>query len=172
MRAHAISNTYSATAFTAHHQVKLMLIASQMKKAHLSDKFIAAAIRTALEYEGIADLIKLWANEKDPKERDEIIADIQELIDDCAVRGKAEHTSIKFNDLETIAKNIRQFKDNLLATVDQQGGLKRLAKLTGIPQPSLSRFFNTNAMPRRATLLKIAKALNLNEIKVTPEWIA
>lgn len=48
----------------------------------------------------------------------------------------------------------------------EQGGISKLAELTGIPQPSLSRFFNSNAMPRKATVLKIAKALNLDEIKI------
>jgi len=141
-------------------------------EAKLSNKFIASAICMALEYEGVADLIVLWSKEIDPKERDEIIADIQELIDDCAVQEKVEPTSIKFNDLDAIAKNIRQFKDSLLSVVDQQGGLKRLAQLTGIPQPSLSRFFNTDAMPRRATLLKIAKALELKDIKLASELIS
>jgi hypothetical protein len=55
-----------------------------MREAGLADEFIAAAIRTALEFEGVADLIYLWAEESDGKERDEIIADIQELIEDCA----------------------------------------------------------------------------------------
>jgi len=169
MRAHKI--TLSSNILSPHLQVKLFQLAKQMKEAKLSDEFIASAIRIALEYEGVADLIVLWSKEKDPKERDEIIADIQELIDDCAVQEKTELTSIKFNDLDAIAKNIRQFKDNLLAIVDQQGGLKRLAQLTGIPQPSLSRFFNTDAMPRRTTLLKIAKALRVKDIKVTEDWL-
>lgn len=170
MRAHKI--TLSSTTLTPHLQVKLFQLVKQMKEAKLSDEFIASAIRTALEYEGVADLIVLWAKETDPKERNEIIADIQELIDDCSIQEKVELTNIKFNDLDVIAKNIRQFKDNLLTIVDRQGGLKRLTQLTGIPQPSLSRFFNTDAMPRRATLLKIAKALGLKEIKITQDWFS
>lgn len=51
-----------------------------------------------------------------------------------------------------------------------RGGISKLAELTGIPQPSLSRFFSSNAMPRRSTLLKIAKALNLEGIKVDIMW--
>lgn len=172
MRAHAISLIYSEDSLTAEHQVDLFQIAEQMRKAKLADEFIVAAIRTALAYEGVADLVSLWAKESDPKERDEIIADIQELIDDCAQQEKIELTSIKFNDLDTIAKNVRQFKDGLLAIVDRQGGLKQLAQLTGIPQPSLSRFFNTDAMPRRVTLIKIAKALHLKEIEIAPDWIS
>ena len=73
---------------------------------------------------------------------------------------------IKINDLETIAGQIRAFKDSLLEAVNAQGGVTQIAKRTGIPQPSLSRFFNTDAMPQRSTLLKIAKALNLSAIPV------
>jgi hypothetical protein len=39
------------------------------------------------------------------------------------------------------------------------------SKITGIPQPSLSRFFNSNAMPRRQTLIKIASAMKVDAIK-------
>jgi DNA-binding phage protein len=108
----------------------------------------------------------LWKNEIDKKERNEIISDIQDLLDDCNQNRKAEEVYIKFNDLETIAKNIRSFKDSLLQIVNEHGGISYLAGLTGIPQPSLSRFFNSNAMPHRSTLLKIAKALELDEIKM------
>ena len=74
------------------------------------------------------------------------------------------------NDLDAIAKDIRAFKDGLLHIVDQQGGVSHLAELTGIPQPSLSRFFNSNAMPRRTTLLKIAKALELDAVEINTPW--
>ena len=54
--------------------------------------------------------------------------------------------------------------------VDKNGGLKKLAELTEIPQPSLSRFFGNATMPRRTTLLKIARALNLSQIEIATEW--
>lgn len=53
--------------------------------------------------------------------------------------------------------------------VDKNGGLKKLAELTEIPQPSLSRFFGSATMPRRTTLLKIARALNLSQIEIATE---
>ncbi len=112
----------------------------------------------------------LWADEKDHEEKKEIIADIQDMIDACEQKEKFEEMYIKFNDLEAIAKNIRAFKDSLYQMVMERGGISKLSELTGIPQPSLSRFFNSNAMPRRATVLKIAKALNLDEIKLDIMW--
>lgn len=151
-------------------QVKLFHIATKMQEAELSNSFIVNAVQAAFEFEGIADLMNLWVTEKDSKERDEIIADIQEMIDACSQKEKAEEIYVKFNDLDAIANNIRGFKDSLLQMVMERGGISKLSELTGIPQPSLSRFFNSNAMPRRSTVLKIAKILNLDEIKIDILW--
>lgn len=162
----SIANNHALSAA----QVKLFAIAVKMKKAELADAFIVNAVRTALEFEGVADLMTLWANEKDSEERDAIIADIHEMIDACQQKEKSEEMYIKFNDLDAIAKDIRAFKDSLYQEVMKRGGISKLSELTGIPQPSLSRFFNSNAMPRRATVLKIAKALDLDEIKMDILW--
>jgi DNA-binding phage protein len=151
-------------------KVEIVEVGHQMKQAHLSEEFIAAAVTTAFEYEGVYDLLKMWSNEDDPKERGEIVADIQELIDDCGQQEKDEGVYVRFDDLDAIAKNIRAFKDNLRALVDQKGGVKHLAALTGIPQPSLSRFFNSATMPRRTTLHKIARALNLSQVEIATQW--
>lgn len=164
----SFSNIFS---LDPHEQVLLFEIAHKMKKIGLSELFIAAAIRIGLEYEGVADLLKLWNEETDPKEQNEIVADIQDLINDCLQSEKLEYPIVKFNDLEMVAKDIRAFKDNLLMIVNERGGIKKLADLTDIPQPSLSRFFNSNSMPRRTTLLKIAKALNLDAVKISSKWV-
>lgn len=152
------------------HNVELYVIASKMRQHKLPDIFINQAIQTALSYEGVADLVRLWADESDPKEQNEIIADIQEMIDECNQLNKEEYPYIKFNDLDAIANDIRKFKDALLLIVKERGGVSYLSKLTGIPQPSLSRFFNSNSMPHRATLLKIGKALNLDALTLSTPW--
>ncbi len=150
--------------------VELFEIAHQMKLASLPNSFISAAVKTALAYEGVADLLKMWRDEEDADERNEIIADIQDLIEDCHQKEMEELPHVKMNDLDAIAKDIRTFKDALLHIVNQRGGISYLAKLTGIPQPSLSRFFNSASMPRRATLLKMARALELDAIKINTPW--
>lgn len=155
---------------SAHDKISLFRIAMEMRHEKLSEEFVADAIQTGLEFEGVADLIMMWSEETDSKERDEIIADIQDLIVDCNQMGKNELPSVNFNDLEAVAKDIRAFKDSLLSEVDARGGITKLAEKTGIPQPSLSRFFNSNSMPHRITLLKIAKALNLDAISVATPW--
>jgi len=92
------------------------------------------------------------------------------MIDECVPKEKTEEIYVKFNDLDAIASNIRAFKDSLLQMVVERGGITKLSELTGMPQPSLSRFFNSNAMPQRSTVLKIAKALDLGEIKMDILW--
>lgn len=154
------------------HDIKaeIIEIAHAMIQSGLPKPLIVDAVRTAYEFEGVYDLMKMWLEETDDHERDEVIADIQDLIEDCGQNEKIEGTYIRFDDLDMIAKNIRSFKDNLRIIVDQNGGVGKLANLTGIPQPSLSRFFESASMPRRATLLKIAKALNLSQVQIATEW--
>lgn len=145
-------------------------IGSKMHSVGLPSKFIAQAVDLSAEFGGILKLMKLWADENDQKERDAIVADIQELIDDCSVQGKSSAPSVRFDDLERISADLRAFKDSLRVIVDERGGINRLAELTHIPQPSLSRFFNSGAMPRRVTLNKIARALGLSEVQISTNW--
>lgn len=63
------------------------------------------------------------------------------------------------------------FKNRLRQAVDAWGGINKLARETSIPQPSLSRFFATASMPRRTTLYKIARALELSERDIATDWI-
>lgn len=146
-------------------------VVHKMKICKLAEEFIEAAFQAALKYEGIFDLMLLWHDEKNQLERDAIIADIQELLDDCQQQGGVKTSCIQMNDLDAIGKDVRAFKDHLLIKVNEQGGISHLSKLTGIPQPSLSRFFNSNAMPRRTTLLKIAAALDLASVEITMPWV-
>lgn len=152
-------------------QSELFKIAIDMKIAGLQEIFIVNAVRVALDFDGVADLMKLWAKESEKQEKEEIIADIQDMIDACTQKVKNEPLYIKFNDLEAIAQDIRAFKDSLLQIVFENGGVGRLAELTGIPQPSLSRFFNSNAMPQRVTLIKIANALKLDKVRIAFKWM-
>lgn len=151
-------------------EMEIIEIGHQMKVAGLPSAFISSAVKTAFEFEGVYDLLKMWVEEEDPKERDLTIADIQEMIDECSQKDVVEGVYIRFDDLDKIAKDVRKFKDSLRAIVDQNGGINKLSELTGIPQPSLSRFFTSTSVPRRITLFKIAKALGLNQVQISTEW--
>ncbi|PIZ03380.1 MAG: hypothetical protein COY58_09450 [Gammaproteobacteria bacterium CG_4_10_14_0_8_um_filter_38_16] len=102
-------------------QMHLFQIAFQMKSAELPSDFIVLAVKCALEFEGVADLLRMWEEESDEQERDEIVADIQDMIDACSQTGIREETAIRFNDLDAVAKNIRAFKDGLLSEVVERG---------------------------------------------------
>src|SRR3990167_1597941 len=129
MQARSVSKSGAQKNNNDHHnahsdeQLHLFQIAFQMKSADLPSNFIVAAVKCALEFDGVADLLRMWEEETDKKERDEIIADIQDMIDACAQTGVREERYIRFNDLDTIAKNIRAFKDGLLAEVIERGGI-------------------------------------------------
>ena len=151
-------------------KMELMEIGIEMHKSGLSNKFVTDAVETAFEFEGVYDLMKMWSEEEDSSEQGEIVADIQELINDCTQKEKIEGVYIRFDDLAAIATNIRGFKDSLRIKIDAVGGIGELSKKTGIPQPSLSRFFNSASIPHRATLLKIAKALGLSQVEIATEW--
>lgn len=51
-----------------------------MNQVGLPHEFIANAVQTAFEFEGVCNLMKMWADETDERERNEIVADIQKLI--------------------------------------------------------------------------------------------
>jgi len=156
----------------SNHNATLFEVGSAMILAKLPIDFVSVAITSALKYEGISDLVILWANENEEKERNEIVADIQDLIDDCKKTSIENRSYIKFNDLDNIKDNIRDFKDKLLIEVNKKGGISELSKITKIPQPSLSRLFNSNSMPRRQTLLTIASALKLDGISLNEPWVS
>lgn len=155
-------------------KVRVYQIAADMKNAGLSSSFIAGAVKLAEYYEGAYDLFELWASEEDQEEKDQIVSDLQDEIDEYAEQPKEplKKPYITYNDLELIAKDVMSFKAHLKTMVDQWGGISKLAKETGIPQPSLSRFFKTASMPRRTTLYKIADALNLSEKEIITDWAA
>jgi DNA-binding phage protein len=151
-------------------RMEAFAIGVQMRASGLPDRFIVQAIDLSEEFKGILGLLRMWRDESDPSEREATIADIQELIEDCSQQGKVEAAYIRFDDLECIAADVRKFKDNLRVLVDARGGIGKLSEVTHIPQPSLSRFFNSAAMPRRTTLNKIARALNLSQVQIATGW--
>ena len=143
-----------------------------MRNEGLEGAFICSLMEHCLPYEGIRDLMELWFEETDPHERDKVVADLQESLDDIvsAPQKPEERPYLRFDDLKEIKHDVLAFKNRLRAEVDRQGGISVLARKTGIPQPSLSRFFSSSAMPRRTTIYKIAKALNLPESAIGFTW--
>ncbi len=157
---------------SSEHQVDLFEVATEMRSVGLLDEFIADAVAVAREYEGVYDLMMMWSEVADEAERNELVADIQDMIDECVEPARPrKERYVRFDDLDWIADNIMTFKDNLRREIDNQGlTLTELSKRTGMPLPSLSRFFNSASMPRRTTLLKIADALDLSAVEIATDW--
>ncbi len=145
--------------------VQLYRIAAEMKKAGLSEDFIVKAVHLAEAYEGARDLFHLWDEEDDSQERDEIISDLQESIEDQDEwkRGSKIRKPLSNKDVDEMMKRVVDYKKNLRKKVDRWGGISKLAEQSGLPQPSLSRFFNTASLPRRSTLSRILSALGDDE---------
>jgi DNA-binding phage protein len=158
--------------------VHVYQLASEMAKVGLSDKFITAMVGLASQYEGVYDLMVLWSEENDQGEKDHIIADIQELIDGnadkverCEAGRIVKKPKLSFDKLDTVGSAVLAFKAELRKKVDKWGGISKLAEVTGMPQPSLSRFFSSASMPRRVTLYKIAEALSLPKEQIDFDWV-
>lgn len=65
--------------------VEVFEIAVRMKKVGLPCEFVIQAIKLAVEYEGGYDLLNLWDEETDQKERDALIECIEDTIMDCKI---------------------------------------------------------------------------------------
>lgn len=150
-------------------------IANTMLAVGTSREFVASIIWLAFRYEGIYDLLIMWSTENDPELKDEIIADLQEEIDESSKvllpKRLEKENYLHFDNLDEIAKDVMAFKKNLKTEIERWGGISKLSKETGIPQSSLSRFLNTPSLPRRITLEKIAKAMKLQDTHFLSQWL-
>ncbi len=151
------------------HALEILIM---MRNEGIEDAFIDCLMEHCQRYEGLKDLMQMWFEESDEGEKELIIADLQETLDDIinAPKEPEERPYLHYEDLKSIQHDIHDFKNKLREEVDRQGGITALARNTGIPQPSLSRFFSSDSMPRRTTLYKIAKALNLPESAIGFKW--
>lgn len=148
-------------------------IAALMIKSGLPSKFANKVQEHAKEYEGSFNLMVMWQQESEQDERNEIIADLQEAIDDedNHQANQKVRPKINFDNLELIASDIITFKKKLRSIIDQRSSIRIVSEKTGIPQASLYRFFNTASLPRKSTLYKIANAIDLDEADIASEWM-
>ena len=153
--------------------LNLATIMVAMKDAGLDHAFIVKASELARTDQGTYDLMALWLSAApDAGERDEIVADIQDSLDDYAdaPQEPTQKPYIKYDRLEDVAQRVMSEKAKLRQLIDRHGGVSAVAAKCGIPQPSLSRMLNSASIPRRSTLYKIANALGLSEEDVVVEW--
>ena len=153
--------------------IHLATIIVAMKDAGLEHHFIASVDKLARIEHGVYALMAMWLDAENSEERDEILADLQDSLDDFAAAPPEplRKPYIAYKDLGAVAAEIVAFKQRLRALIDRNGGVSKVAKLTGIPQPSLSRLLNSASMPRRTTIYKIAEALNVPETEINSSWV-
>ncbi len=157
--------------------IPLAHIAEKMLLEGLSQEFVFSLFPLAFHFEGVYGLMVMWSEEDDQELKNEIIADLQEEIDEeqgseiVFPKHLEKEDYLHFDNLEEIAKDVMEFKKHLKIEIERLGGISQLSKETGIPQSSLSRLLNSPSLPRRSTLAKIAKAMNLKESPLLSKWI-
>lgn len=155
-------------------KIEIYKIAVMMHERGLASSFIVEAVEAALGYVGALELMELWSEATEDAERDEIIADLQDEIERRREKdGKGNglrSPQIVFDDLARSAQGVLQFKQELRQIVDRWGGIAKLSRATGIPQPSLSRFFSSSSLPRNLTIYRIVEALLPPEAAESFQW--
>lgn len=61
---------------------RILDIVSEMYDAGIERSFCTSAGELAMDFEGIYDLLVLWSEETDPAERDAIIQDLEDTLED------------------------------------------------------------------------------------------
>jgi hypothetical protein len=141
-------------------QRRVEAIAKRMRVEGLPEGFIDRALRAALiPQPGMIDAFFDWDIARDPLEREEVVADIQGLL---FVDDRDPAIAALFADPDRVSASVAELKRRLRPIVDQQGGIHALAERTGIVLPWLRRFFDTAAVPPRAALTLIKRALSLS----------
>lgn len=151
---------------------KLHVYGIAVSMAHsLPAAFVVKCVELATVSRGIHDLMVLWREFADePGAQEQVVADLQDAIDEAAERPPAEKPKVTYDQLEGVARRVVDFKANLRKKVERWGGISQLAKATGMPQPSLSRFFASASMPRKTTLYRMAQAMDLPEADIVFDW--
>ena len=73
---------------TSEEQIRLHEIAAIMNNDGIDESFTAAAVKLGEVYEGAFDLFCLWADEKDDLEKENIISDFQDEINEYKEQSK------------------------------------------------------------------------------------
>lgn len=147
--------------------------AVEMGKSGLPVHFVASVMELATEEQGAYELLELWHEADSKSERDEIVADLQDAVDEFADAPGAPRVKprIDFDGLDNVIKDVLMHKQRLRNLIEKHGGVSAVARKAGIPQPSLSRMLRSASMPRRSTLYRIATALNVDESAIVGDWV-
>lgn len=146
---------------------ELELIALRMLRT-LPREWVYRVAEQAQTRESYRMFLVMWRDAEDDAERDAVVADLQELLDDR--EPSPDRPVIRSSaDLDALVRQRRAHKDHLRAMIDARGGVSEVARKAGIPQPSLSRMLTSGAAPRASTLAKLAAAMGVSVSRLTPD---
>ena len=96
-----MNNRESYSSEEVNNSLHVLDILNEMRNRGLESAFIVSLMKHCLRDEGIRDLMELWFDEVDSQERDKIIADLQDSLDDItnAPQSPEERPYFNFNDL-------------------------------------------------------------------------
>jgi len=153
--------------------IQLARIVVAMSDAGLDAGFVRRANDLAREDQGAYELLELWSEEEDEREREEILADMQDMLDeaDDLPARPLEKPYIGFDQLDDVAARVRTHKEHLRQLIDAHGGVSEVARQAGMHQSALSRLLNSASMPRRSTLYRIANAMGVSESEVATDFV-
>src|SRR5262249_34930253 len=126
---------------TDEEKLNVYRIATAMAASGLPASFVTRAVEIASFSEGAHDLMLLWEEfGDDPAAQEQVVADIQEAIDDSdeshSARRPTQKAKVVYGELRGISTDVLRFKERLREKVDRWGGISKLAAATGMPQPS------------------------------------
>ena len=159
---------------TTHDQIiRMAEFVTAMSSAGLDRRFVASCSELARTDQGIYELMELWYEADSEDDREETLADLQDLVDEAAdlPSQPTEKPYVPFDGLDAVASTVMEHKKRLRDLIDKHGGVTAVARKIGMPQPSLSRLLNSASMPRRTTLYRIANGLGVPESEVVGEWV-
>ncbi len=153
--------------------IRLAHIVVEMNAAGLDQAFVRRAHDLAREDQGAYELLELWSEEDDQAEREEILADMQEMLDeaDDLPTRPLEKPYIGYDQLADVATRVRAHKQHLRRLIDANGGISEIARRAGMHQSALSRLLSSASMPRRTTLYRIANAMGVSEADVATDFV-
>jgi hypothetical protein len=99
---------------------ELVPICNEMLAVGLPKRLAITAMAQAVKYEGLRHLLTMWYQEQAPTIRDEVVADIAELLEDLEIEGVVERLALRHRDIAPLMADARAFKDALRRIVDEQ----------------------------------------------------
>jgi hypothetical protein len=153
--------------------LKAARYAVRMENEGHPSEFVSRVLRLAQSDQGVFELMELWAEADAQEERDKLVVALEEAIADEGdlQDGTQRRPKIPFDTFDEVTRRILEHKRRLRELIDRHGGVSEVARKSGIPQPSLSRMLSSGSMPRRTTLYRIARALDVAESEIVGEFV-